>query len=63
MSDVGHRLYIYIGINAKLPGLPGVVLPERMRPSPMLVQLRDFQPGQLPGFSLDRYELIDFDYA
>jgi hypothetical protein len=56
------RLFVYVGINNKLPRLPGLVLPRRVRPSPMLVQLRDFQPEKAP-LRLDRYELIDFDYA
>jgi hypothetical protein len=59
----GHRLYVYVGTNAKLPRPPGVVMPKRVRPSPMLVQLRDFRPDQAAPFRLDRYELIDFDYA
>jgi GNAT superfamily N-acetyltransferase len=58
-----RRLYVYVGTNDKLPGLPGLVMPKRLRPSPMLVQLRDFRPGETPPFRLDRYELIDFDYA
>jgi hypothetical protein len=56
------RLFVYVGVNDKLPGPPGMVLPRRVRPSPMLVQLRDFEPDRAP-FRLDRYELIDFDYA
>lgn len=58
----GHRLFVYVGINDKLPGLPGMVLPQQIRPSPMLVQLRDFRPDKA-ALRLDRYELIDFDYA
>jgi hypothetical protein len=58
----GRRLFVYVGVNHRLPGTPGMVLPRRVRPSPMLVQLRDFQPGKAP-FQLDRYELIDFDFA
>jgi hypothetical protein len=58
----GHRLFVYVGVNDKLPGPPGLVFPPRIRPSPMLVQLRDFRPEQAP-LRLDRYELIDFDYA
>lgn len=58
-----RRFYVYVGTNTKLPKSPGVVMPERIRPSPMLVQLRDFRSGQAPPFRLDRYELIDFDYA
>lgn len=59
----GHPLHVYVGTNAKLPRPPGVLMPKRIRPSPMLVQLRDFRPDQAPPFRLDRYELIDFDYA
>ncbi|HUN98934.1 MAG TPA: GNAT family N-acetyltransferase [Bradyrhizobium sp.] len=56
------RLFVYVGVNIKLPRPPGLVLPQRFRPSPMLVQLRDFRPEKAP-LQLDRYELIDFDYA
>jgi hypothetical protein len=58
----GRRLFVYVGVNNKLPRLPGLILPERVRPSPMLVQLRDFRPDKAP-LQLDRYELIDFDFA
>jgi Acetyltransferase (GNAT) domain len=58
----GSRLFVYVGVNNKLPGPPGLVLPQRIRPSPMLVQLRDFRSDKAP-LRLDRYELIDFDYA
>lgn len=58
----GCSLFVYVGVNDKLPRCPGIVLPRRVRPSPMLVQVRDFQPEQA-RFRLDRYELIDFDYA
>jgi hypothetical protein len=58
----GCPLFVYVGTNDKLPGPPGLVLPQRIRPSPMLVQLRDFRPDKAP-LRLDRYELIDFDYA
>jgi Acetyltransferase (GNAT) domain len=58
----GCRLFVYVGVNNKLPRPPGLVLPQRIRPSPMLVQLRDFRPDKAP-LRLDRYELIDFDYA
>jgi hypothetical protein len=58
----GCRLFVYVGVNNKLPRLPGLVLPRRVRPSPMLVQLRDFRPDKAP-LQLDRYELIDFDFA
>jgi hypothetical protein len=58
----GCRLFVYVGVNNKLPRLPGLVLPRRVRPSPMLVQLRDFRSDKAP-LQLDRYELIDFDFA
>jgi hypothetical protein len=58
----GCRLFVYVGVNSKLPRAPGLVLPRRVRPSPMLVQLRDFRPDKAP-LQLDRYELIDFDFA
>jgi hypothetical protein len=38
------------------------VLPAKFRPSPLLVQLRDFKPERQP-LRLDRFELIDFDLA
>ena len=56
------RLFVYVGVNNRLPRAPGLVLPQQIRPSPMLVQLRDFRPDKAP-LQLDRYELIDFDYA
>jgi Acetyltransferase (GNAT) domain len=58
----GCRLFVYVGVNNRLPRPPGLVLPQRVRPSPMLVQLRDFRPDKAP-LQLDRYELIDFDFA
>jgi hypothetical protein len=42
--------------------LPGLRLPDRIRPSPMLLQLRDFKPGAKP-VELDRFQLLDFDFA
>src|ERR1700742_5193315 len=44
----GCRLFVYVGVNSKLPRAPGLVLPRRVRPSPMLVQLRDFRPDKAP---------------
>jgi hypothetical protein len=58
-----HRrpLFVYAGLNAAVP-LPGWALPESLRPSPMVVQIRDFsEPEQAVGF--DRFELLDFDFA
>jgi hypothetical protein len=55
-------LFAYAGINSKLAAPPGIVLPDKFRPSPLLVQLRDFKPDRKP-LRLDRFELIDFDLA
>lgn len=58
-----HRrpLFVYAGVNRDVP-LPGVTLPERLRPSAMMVQARDFAPGAAP-VRFDRFELLDFDFA
>ncbi len=55
-------IFIYAGFNRAIPTPPGIRLPERYRPSPMLLQMRDFVPerGKL---DLDRFQLIDFDFA
>ncbi len=57
-----HRrpLFIYAGKNRDVP-LPGLSIPERLRPSAMMVQIRDFQAAEQPSF--DRFELLDFDFA
>ena len=58
-----HRrpLFVYAGINGGVP-LPGMLLPGRLRPSPMILQLRDFAEGA-PPFAPSRFEAIDFDFA
>ena len=58
-----HRrpLYVYAGVNRQVP-LPGLSLPERLRPSPMVVQIRDFAPGPAP-VAFTHFELLDFDFA
>jgi hypothetical protein len=55
-------LFAFAGINSGVARLPGLRLPDRIRPSPMLLQLRDFKPGAKP-FELDRFQLLDFDFA
>jgi len=55
-------LFAYAGVNNKLPALPGIVLPSSIRPSPLLLQLRDFKPHRKP-LRLDRFQLLDFDFA
>ncbi len=54
-------LYAYAGINDRLPTLPGIPLPARLRP-PMLVQLRDLAAGK-PEVRLGRFQLIDSDFV
>jgi hypothetical protein len=54
-------LFVYAGINNRLPALPGFPLPARLRP-PMLVQLRDFDPEK-PDLRFDRFQLIDSDFV
>lgn len=58
----GKRLFIYIGHDAILPTLPGVKLVDRLRPSPMTLDLRDLtQNDSLVTFA--RYQGVDFDFA
>lgn len=58
-----HRrpLFVYAGINAAVP-LPGMLLPGRLRPSPMILQMRDFADGAAPVVP-SRFEALDFDFA
>ncbi len=55
-------LFAYAGINKSVERLPGFALPQKLRPSPMLLQLRDFNPKQGPVL-FDRFQLLDFDFA
>jgi len=55
-------LFVYPGVNAAVKHLPGWRIPDRFRPSTMLVQLRDFRPEK-PPLIFDRYQPIDFDFA
>lgn len=55
-----HHVFVYAGLNASLPYLPGLAVPERLR-APILVQLRDAaSPDRDPRF--DRFQLIDSDF-
>lgn len=56
----GRPLHAYVGLNSHVPALPGIALPIRMRPSPLLVQVRDFKPSGAP-LRLDRFQVLDFD--
>jgi hypothetical protein len=58
----GRHLFVYAGVNSKLSSAPGIVMPTKIRPSPLLVQLRDFKPERKP-LHLDRFQLLDFDLA
>jgi hypothetical protein len=56
-----HNVFVYAGLNARLPDLPGFALPERLRP-PILVQFRDYGSADAdPRF--DRFQLIDSDFV
>ena len=57
-----NPLYMFAGRNEAVPALPGLPLPRWLRPSLMLLQLRDFD-AQAPALHLDRYQLLDFDFA
>ncbi|MBK8455943.1 MAG: hypothetical protein IPL47_01545 [Phyllobacteriaceae bacterium] len=59
-----HRnpLFLYVGVNKALPRLPGWPIPDRWRPSRMIVQVREMVPDA-PRLELDRFESIDFDFA
>jgi hypothetical protein len=54
-------LFAYAGVNDRLPALPGITLPARLRP-PMLVQLRDFG-SEASAVRLSRFQLIDSDFV
>ena len=59
-----HRrlLYLYVGINRTIPNLPGISLPTRLRPSQMLLQVREGATEQ-EQIRFSRFEAIDFDFA
>jgi len=54
-------LFVYAGINSRLPRLPGMALPARLR-RPILVQLRDIS-SEAHDVRFDRFQLIDSDFA
>ena len=58
----GRRVFIYAGHYEALPSLPGMPFPKRIHHSPMLLQVRDFFPER-GKFGVDRFQLIDFDFA
>ena len=56
-----HRIFVYAGVNNRLPSLPGMALPARFR-RPILVQLRDLAADK-PDLRFDRFQLIDSDFV
>lgn len=54
-------IFVYAGTNDRLPALPGLSVPARLRP-PILVQLRDIRSGT-SSIRFDRFQLIDSDFA
>jgi Acetyltransferase (GNAT) domain len=54
-------LFVYAGTNSRLPTLPGIALPARLR-RPILVQLRDTS-ADAHEVRFDRFQLIDSDFA
>lgn len=55
-------VFAYCGFDRLLPMPPGVAMPRIARPSPLLVQMRDFaKDGEV--IRLDRYQMIDSDFA
>jgi hypothetical protein len=57
-----NPLFVYAGLNKSLAAMPGLTIPQRLRPSLMLMQLRDFMPEK-SQVTFDRFQLIDFDFA
>lgn len=54
-------VFVYAGVNDAVP-LPGLLLPARLRPSPLVLQMRDLRRGA-PPFAVERFETLDFDLA
>ena len=54
-------VFVYAGANTRLPQLPGLALPARLR-RPILVQLRDIR-DETRAVRFDRFQLIDSDFA
>jgi hypothetical protein len=54
-------VFVYAGNNDRLPKLPGIAVPARLR-RPILVQLRDIS-SDTASVRFDRFQLIDSDFA
>lgn len=57
-----RRLHIYIGHDSIMPTLPGIKLIDRLRPSPMTLDLRDLDRATA-DVRFARYQGVDFDFA
>lgn len=54
-------VFVFAGINDRLPVLPGLAVPARLR-RPILVQLRDVN-SETGSVRFDRFQLIDSDFV
>ena len=54
-------LFVYAGVNDRMPALPGLPLPAWLR-RPILIQLRDIR-ADANAVRLDRFQLIDSDFT
>lgn len=54
-------IFVYAGVNDRMPVLPGLPLPAWLR-RPILLQLRDVR-ADANAVRLDRFQLIDSDFA
>jgi hypothetical protein len=55
-------IFAFVGCNNSLAASPGFSLPGWLRRSPMLLQLRDFQPEKSEP-RLSRFQSLDFDFG
>jgi GNAT superfamily N-acetyltransferase len=55
-------IFAFVGFSDSLHYAPGFPLPAWLSRSPMLLQLRDFQPDK-PKPTFHRYQALDFDFA
>lgn len=55
-------LFVFPGIHKSIVNGPGWRLPQWLRPSTMLVQMREFD-RDTPAFEFHRYQSLDFDFG
>lgn len=58
----GRPLFVFPGIHKSIIDGPGWRLPTWLRPSTMLVQMREFD-RDTPAFEFYRYQSLDFDFG